>query len=39
MVNRPLHYSDGAYEAINVIEACGLTFNTGNAAKYICIAI
>lgn len=38
MVNHPPHYGDGAYEAINVIEAWGLTFNTGNAAKYICRA-
>lgn len=29
---------DGTYEAINVIEAWKLTFNTGNAAKYICRA-
>ncbi len=38
-VNHPAHYGgDVTYEAIKVIEAWDLTFNTGNAAKYICRA-
>lgn len=38
-VNHPSHYGgDVTYEAIKVIEAWELTFNTGNAAKYICRA-
>jgi len=36
-VNHPPHYggADNPYEAIKVIEAWGLDFNLGNAAKYI----
>lgn len=35
-VHHPSHYGgDTVYEAIKVIEAWGLNFNTGNAAKYI----
>jgi hypothetical protein len=36
-VNHPPHYggADNPYEAIKVIEAWGLGFNLGNAAKYI----
>lgn len=38
-VHHPVHYGgDVTYEAIKVIEAWELTFNTGNAAKYICRA-
>ena len=37
MVNHPDHYGgkDNPYEAIKVIEAWDLNFNTGNAVKYI----
>ena len=36
VINHPLHYGgDTTYEAIKVIEAWGLNFNLGNAAKYI----
>lgn len=36
-VDHPQHYggADNPYEAIKVIEAWGLGFNLGNAAKYI----
>ena len=36
-VDHPDHYGgkDNPYEAIKVIEAWGLNFNLGNAAKYI----
>lgn len=36
-VNHPPHYGggDNPYEAIKVIEAHNLNFNTGNAVKYI----
>lgn len=36
-VNNPAHYGgkDNPYEAIKVIRAWNLNFNTGNAAKYI----
>jgi hypothetical protein len=35
-VNHPSHYrSETGHEAIDVIEAWGLGFNTGNALKYI----
>ena len=36
-VDHPSHYggADNPYEAIKVIEAWGLGFNLGNAAKYI----
>lgn len=36
MINHPQHYGgDTVYEAIKVIEAWGLDFCLGNAAKYI----
>ena len=37
LVDHPPHYggADNPYEAIKVIEAWGLGFNLGNAAKYI----
>ena len=36
-VNHPTHYGgkDSLYETVKVIEAWGLTYNTGNAVKYI----
>lgn len=36
-VDHPPHYggADNPYEAIKVIEAWGLGFNLGNAAKYV----
>lgn len=35
-VNHPAHYGgDVTYEAIKVIHAWGLSFDTGNAVKYI----
>lgn len=34
-VNHPSHYTDGKYETIDFIEAWGLGFHLGNAAKYI----
>lgn len=35
-INHPSHYGgDTTYEAIKVIEAWGLNFNLGNAAKYL----
>lgn len=35
-INHPNHYGgDTIYEAVKVIEAWGLNFNTGNAAKYV----
>lgn len=34
-VDHPAHYGDGAYEAINVIEAHGLNFARGNVVKYL----
>ena len=36
-INHPPYYGgeDNLYEAIKVIEAWGLNFNLGNAAKYI----
>lgn len=34
-VNHPSHYISGGLEAIDVIEAFGLDFHLGNAAKYI----
>jgi hypothetical protein len=39
-VDHPAHYggADNPYEAIKVIEAWGLDFCLGNAAKYICRA-
>lgn len=39
VINHPQHYGgDTVYEAIKVIEAWGLNFNTGNAVKYLCRA-
>lgn len=32
---RPGHYGKGTYEVINIINAWGLDFNTGNVLKYI----
>lgn len=39
-VEHPAHYggAENTYEAIKVIEAWGLNFNIGNAAKYLCRA-
>ena len=36
-VNHPTHYGgeNNPYETVKVIEAWGLTYNTGNAVKYI----
>lgn len=34
-VNHPAHYQSNGMEAIDVIEAFGLTFNLGNVIKYI----
>ena len=34
-INHPEHYHFGAYEAIKVIEAWGLSFCLGNVVKYI----
>lgn len=36
-VDHPAHYggADNPYEAIKVIEACGLCFHLGNTVKYI----
>lgn len=34
-VNHPPHYTAGGMEAIDVIEAFGLGFHLGNAAKYV----
>lgn len=34
-VNHPSHYQSNGMEAIDVIEAFGLSFATGNALKYI----
>jgi len=34
-VNHPPHYISGGLEAIDVIEAFGLGYHLGNAAKYI----
>lgn len=35
LVNNPSHYKDGGIETIDFIEAKKLTYNTGNAVKYI----
>ncbi len=35
LINHPEHYTAGGIEAIDVIEAKGLGFATGNAVKYI----
>lgn len=39
-VDHPSHYGgkDDPYEAIKIIEAWGLGFSLGNAAKYVCRA-
>lgn len=34
-VNHPAHYNRGGIEAIDVIEAWELGFNSGNAVKYL----
>lgn len=34
-VNSPPHYTDGGMETIDFIEAKKLTYNTGNAVKYV----
>lgn len=34
-VDHPAHYAANGIEAIDVIEAFGLGFSTGNAVKYI----
>ncbi len=34
-VNNPRHYQRGGVEAIDVIEAFGLTFHLGNVVKYV----
>lgn len=34
-VNHPAHYTSGGIEVIDVIEAFGLGFHTGNVVKYI----
>ncbi len=36
-VDHPSHYGgkDNPYEAIKIIEACGLDFHLGNTVKYI----
>ena len=35
MIDHPLHYNVGKYEAIEVIEDWNLGFNLGNTIKYI----
>lgn len=35
MVNHALHYNQGKFEVIDVIEDWGLGFHLGNAVKYI----
>ena len=35
VINHPAHYNVGKFEAIDVIEDWNLTFNAGNAVKYI----
>ena len=35
MIDHPLHYNQGKYEAIEVIEDWNLGFNLGNTIKYI----
>jgi hypothetical protein len=35
MVNHPAHYNAGRFEVIDVIEDWDLSFNAGNAVKYI----
>lgn len=36
MVNHPAHYTYGKYECADVIEDWGLSWQLGNALKYIC---
>jgi hypothetical protein len=35
LVNSPPHYQGNRFEVIDIIDDFGLTFNTGNAIKYI----
>ena len=35
LVDHPVHYNHGKYEAIDVIEDWNLDFHCGNAVKYI----
>jgi hypothetical protein len=35
LVNSPLHYQGNRFEVIDIIDDFGLSFNTGNAIKYI----
>lgn len=35
LVNSPPHYQGNKFEVIDIIDDFGLTFNTGNAIKYI----
>lgn len=37
-VSHPSHYTDGKIEVIDFIEDKGLSFNRGNAVKYLCRA-
>ena len=34
-INHPFHYNIGSIEVIDVIEAWGLGFHTGNVLKYL----
>jgi hypothetical protein len=35
LVNSPLHYQGNRFEVIDIIDDFNLSFNTGNAIKYI----
>lgn len=35
LVNSPPHYKGNKFEVIDIIDDFGLSFNTGNAIKYI----
>lgn len=35
LVNSPPHYQGNKFEVIDIIDDFGLSFNTGNAIKYI----
>ena len=35
LVNSPPHYQGNRFEVIDIIDDFGLSFNTGNAIKYI----
>jgi hypothetical protein len=35
LVNSPSHYQGNKFEVIDIIDDFGLSFNTGNAIKYI----